>query len=175
MNNPYPLEPHVHKTWIIDQIRALNPKTVLDVGCAGGTGLWFYSKEFPEIKFTGIDLLAENVLKEREELFNGKVKLEVGDIRAISFKDNSFDLVISDSVINTLDRKDDIVAVKELTRVAKKHVLFLEQNCLPDQFGSNNYGHDFKTLLPEIKLIFKVTGYGDSTWDEYGWLMRYDK
>lgn len=48
-----PILPRVQR--VIEIVRTLNPRTVIDVGCGRGTALWPMMEAFPGVAFTGTD------------------------------------------------------------------------------------------------------------------------
>lgn len=105
-----------------------NPKTLLDVGC--GTG------ELVQIlRRLGIDAKGLDISQEALDLARNDVKpfLKQGNITAIPFADNSFDLVVSFDVLEHIERSKLKKVVKETVRVAKKkiiHKIYTTENVL---------------------------------------------
>jgi len=94
----------------------LTEKSLLDVGCAKGFMLYDLLKLVPGIELAGIDIskyAIDNCLPEVKEL------LSVADARALPFKDQSFDVVISINTIHNLDLEDCKQALREISRVSK--------------------------------------------------------
>jgi ubiquinone/menaquinone biosynthesis C-methylase UbiE len=94
----------------------LTEKSLLDVGCAKGFMLYDLLKLVPGIELAGIDIskyAIDNCLPEVKEL------LSVADARALPFKNQSFDVVISINTIHNLDLEDCKQALREISRVSK--------------------------------------------------------
>ena len=69
--------------------------SILDVGCGfGDLGHWL-SINFPNIKYTGIDINS-NLIKLGKEKF----KLDLSQNSVLNYKSNSFDLVVSNGIFN---------------------------------------------------------------------------
>lgn len=168
--NIYPETPHIHKEWILEELKKLKPSTVLDVGCGSGLGVWHYTKELPDIEFTCIDS-DDSVLTLNQHFAGRNVEFHRGDISKLPYTDETFDLVLCDSVFNCLTEEQAEIAGKEVLRVSKRYILLLEHHSLIKEGRSN----DFTKLFPGIEFIKKVEGYGDPTWDRIGWLMLVDK
>ena len=105
--------------------KELKGKKLLDAGC--GTG-WF-SRRAVELGavVTSLDV-GENLLNEVKK--KCETTRVVGDVTALKFKDNSFDIIVSSDVIeHTPDPK---LAIKEMARVLKKGgvlALTVPNNC----------------------------------------------
>ncbi len=94
-----------------------NSNSVLDLGCGEG--------HIGELLFnrihSGIDITKKDLEKAKER--NTYEKLVLADAKKLPFKDNSFDIVFSNSVIEHIDGIDAVLS--EVTRVLKKDGLFI--------------------------------------------------
>lgn len=91
--------------------------SVLDVGC--GTG-----KLLELLRETGFDVTGVEYAEKGVEICQEKdLNVRQGDIRDLQFKDDSFDTVISQHVLEHIDA--DVHAMSELCRVAKQRVVCL--------------------------------------------------
>jgi SAM-dependent methyltransferase len=95
---------------------------VLDVGCCGGHFYTALRNAIPGVDYTGVDVTPEYLQVAREK-FPGVPFLE-GDVRALPLADASYDHVLCLFVLLHLGEDGVARAVKELTRVAKKQVIF---------------------------------------------------
>ncbi|HVL30177.1 MAG TPA: class I SAM-dependent methyltransferase [Sphingomicrobium sp.] len=127
-------------------IDRLAPKTVLEVGCGNGINLFSLAGHFPEVAFTGIDVVPNGIDVARK-LQSGVemppqladyIPLEVADpaafkridfvtggATALPFADGAFDLVFTVLTVEQLERVRD-QALAEIARIARGHVLMLE-------------------------------------------------
>tara|TARA_B100000575_G_C23115352_1_gene644692 strand:+ start:1118 stop:1777 length:660 start_codon:yes stop_codon:yes gene_type:complete len=92
--------------------------SVLDVGCAKGFMLYDLKEAINEITIAGIDVSKYAINNSKEEV---KKYLKVADAKNLPFKDNSFDVVISINTIHNLEIEECALALKEISRVSKKH------------------------------------------------------
>lgn len=94
---------------------------VLDVGCGAGTDTLVAAQMVgPEGRVTGIDMTAEMLAKARQsagELGVDNVELVEGEAERLPFPDESFDVVISNGVIDLVPDKDAVFS--EIFRVLR--------------------------------------------------------
>jgi len=97
-------------------------KYVLDVGCGAGKNAIYLAKKYG-CRVMGIDISREVVeIAEKNassEKLRDRVSFVVGDSRNIPFGDNSFDVVICESVLVFLSDEDRKKAISEYKRVVK--------------------------------------------------------
>lgn len=125
---------------LLDEIKPLKGKTILDVGCGSGNTVLVIAKEVgPEGKVVGVDLSPEGIAEAKRktaELGLEKVtEFRVADAEQLPFKDGSFDIVISECVVCLTPNKQK--ALNEKARVLK--------------FGGKIVMHDVvkRTSMPE--------------------------
>ena len=90
--------------------------SVLDVGCAKGFMLHDLSLAVPGITLSGIDI-SEYALENAIE--DMKPFLGIGNAKALTFSDNSFDVVISINTVHNLSREHCVQALREIERVSR--------------------------------------------------------
>lgn len=123
-----PLYDHVFQTFlsqghhdISEVIKGLKNKrtsNILEVGVGSGLTLPHIPSS---ISYTGIDInerMLEEARKKQNILRRSRISLEVMDARKLTYKDNSFDLVVAASVITAVDTP--LKVMKEMIRVTKK-------------------------------------------------------
>jgi len=98
--------------------RVSEGKTLLSIGCGYGRSACYLAGKYG-CKVVGIDiseLMIEGARKKaRKERVDGMVRFEVGNAENVHFKDESFDVVISEGTTVFLDKKR---AMSEYVRVA---------------------------------------------------------
>ncbi len=137
-----------------------NPKKILEAGCGTGRILMPLIKKGYLIE--GFDL-SKNMLKELSKK-NKNIKTKIGDIEKIPYKNNTFDLIYSITVLMHLP--DFKKAFKEMYRVTKKNGLIVFD--LPNRnsiwtrlsiiFNSNKKRTRLYSLK-ELKEYFKKYNY----------------
>jgi ubiquinone/menaquinone biosynthesis C-methylase UbiE len=95
--------------------------TVLDIGCGAGLDLYCAARlAGPTGKVTGIDLTPEMAAKARQNLDEAglkNVEVREGLAEELPFEDNSFDIVISNGVLNLSPHKGQLFS--EIHRVLR--------------------------------------------------------
>jgi SAM-dependent methyltransferase len=91
--------------------------SVLDVGCGAGVDLLIAARLVgPNGRVSGLDLTPEMVAKARSNL-GPRAEIALGTAEAIPFADESFDVVISNGVLNLCPSKEQ--AYREIHRVLR--------------------------------------------------------
>lgn len=140
--------------------------SVLDVGCAKGFMLFDLKKAISDIKVQGVDISSYAIENSKEEI---KKYLKVADAKELPFEDNSFDVVISINTIHNLDIDECAIALKEISRVSKKHSFVTVDAFRNDEEKKRMFQWNLtaKTILSVSDWIkfFKENNYkGDYYW-----------
>lgn len=111
----------------------LNPKTLLDVGCAEGKLVKWAARL--GIETYGIDISEEGFSKAKVFV---RRRCRIGDLLALPFKDNQIEVVSSLAVMEHIDKENTTKALSELLRVCQKYVFL--QICVKDNpFEGKHY------------------------------------
>ena len=104
-------------------LRGLQPTSLLDVGSGRGVFLWPLLDAFPEMPVLAIDVLERRVADIHAVGKGGsyRLKAQLGDVTALSFEDDSFDVCTVLEVLEHL--RNPAAAVRELVRVARRFVV----------------------------------------------------
>jgi ubiquinone/menaquinone biosynthesis C-methylase UbiE len=140
--------------WLIKQIRALQPKLILEAGCGFGRNLEFLIKEGIDPKIlTGLDFSRRLLSQAKRRLKGLPVKLVSGSVQHLPFADNSFDLVFTHGVLMHVKPADLAKALSELVRVAKKNLVLIEEiRPRPRQLNFFTWAHDYDSAIKRIGL-----------------------
>ena len=142
---------------ILEDENILPTGSVLDIGCGTGQTAAYIAKKF-DCNVTGIDNHPIMIEKARERLISNENKLKIrkGDAQNLDFVDDSFDLIIAESVIVFTDITKTL---NELSRVLKSEgkLILIEmtaEQCLSEELQEricSLYG--IYTILNEAEWI----------------------
>lgn len=94
----------------------LEPRTILDVGCASGWFVYQISKQFPEASCYGVDIYKNGIIYGRKKY--PRLKLKMGNAEKLFYKSNFFDVVICTEVLEHVENPEKVL--REIKRVLKK-------------------------------------------------------
>jgi predicted TPR repeat methyltransferase len=127
-----PVSTPVHISHCLERIIALNPQSVLDVGC--GFGLWgFLCREYldvwhgrvlPEqwqVRIDGVELFEPYIQAHQRAVYT---QVFVADIRQAVEAIDAYDLIIAGDVIEHLDKADGAAVLDRLYAKTQKALLF---------------------------------------------------
>ncbi len=109
--------------FILKRISEGKKLNILDIPV--GTGRFFEIYKDLNLNVTGADV-SEDMLRQAEKKakkLTFPVQLKIRDITHINLLENTYDIVLCIRLLNWLDKKSLKSALKELTRVSKKHVI----------------------------------------------------
>ncbi len=115
---------NIYYQTFLKELKKLDIKSVLDVGCGEGFILNKLKKEDIGTSWEGIDYSKDAI--EIGKKLHPYLDLKQGSIYDSKYKDNSFDLVICTEVLEHLE--DPQKALKEVLRISKKFVLLSVPN-----------------------------------------------
>ncbi|KAJ6604972.1 S-adenosyl-L-methionine-dependent methyltransferase [Mycena sp. CBHHK59/15] len=94
---------------------------ILDVGCGPGTMTTSFAKLVPDGHVTGIERSTEDVLQRARKSAAAQgvsnIAFAIGDVLALNFPDDSFDVVHAHQVLHHVP--DPVLALREIIRVTK--------------------------------------------------------
>jgi len=120
--------------WVLQKLDIAKPKSILDVGCGFGRLEPFIVdglKENAPERVVGIDFcqrmieLATEYLKDYPN--KDKIKLLMVDARALPYKDNEFDCIVTSELFTHMKFNDAQKAANEIKRVAGKYIFCMER------------------------------------------------
>jgi len=105
--------------YILEHLPSKERHTMLEIGAGNG----YFSHTFnAAFDLTSLDF-SKNMLEMNPLPWEQKI---VGDAEHLPFEDDSFDIVFCGNLLHHLE--DPLIAVREMKRVARKHVLLIEPN-----------------------------------------------
>ena len=112
------------KQLLLEQVKKLNPNSVLDVGAGEGFHLEMFRQNKIGKKLEGIEYMDEALLLAKQ--MHPKVTIKKGDIYKLPYQANSFDVVICTEVLEHIE--DPTAALTELVRVSRKYLILTVPN-----------------------------------------------
>jgi ubiquinone/menaquinone biosynthesis C-methylase UbiE len=127
-------------------IKALKPRTVLEVGCGDGINMFLLAGAFPDVSFTGLELtdaghtaarrlqhkskLPEHLLSyaplaQRDKEAFKRISFVQGNALTMPYQTGTFDLVMTVLSVEQMERIR-VKALREIARVTGGHLLSLE-------------------------------------------------
>lgn len=111
---------------IIKSLDLKSKDKILDLGCGNGYYLYLLKGMNSKLNLVGLDN-DKNAIESIKENIKGKVKLILGDVKKLPFRDNYFDKVLASEVIEHIDDEKKIIA--EAYRVLKPRGIFVLTTC----------------------------------------------
>lgn len=139
---------------------------ILDIGCAKGFMLFDFQQIIPGIQIQGIDISEYAIEHCKDEV---KPFVHVADARSLPYPAAEFDLVIAINTLHNLEKKDLILALKEIERVGKGKSFITIDAYRTEEEKELMFAWNLtaQTILhvEEWKELFKEAGYtGDYYW-----------
>ena len=129
---------------------------ILDVGCGKGFLLYDFTLVIPGVEVVGIDVSDYAIANAKEEV---KDRLRVGNANSLPFADGEFDLVYSINTLHNLHNYDLDKALREISRVGKKHKYICVES--------------YRTEVEKANLLYwQVTCEAFCTPEEWAWWFR---
>jgi 2-polyprenyl-3-methyl-5-hydroxy-6-metoxy-1,4-benzoquinol methylase len=110
-------------THVLSMLEGINPRSLLDIGSGRGAFLWPMVARFEDLEVTAVDRLEHRVADIEAVRAGGitRVRAQIDDVTALSFDDDSFDVVTILEVLEHLH--DPAAAARETLRVASRFVI----------------------------------------------------
>ena len=129
---------------------------ILDVGCGPGTITAGLAERVPDGHVTGIDTAPEVLARAREATAAlGNVRIEVGDVYALDYPDDTFCVLHAHQVLQHLG--DPVRALREMRRVCKPGGLIAARDA---DYGAMVWYPDFQAL-DEWRTLYRTVARGN--------------
>ena len=154
--------------WGMEHIGDLAPAAILDCGCGGGRNIKVLLERFPDAVGWGLDYSEISVEKRREvnkaAIEGGRCNVVQGDVSALPFDENSFDLVTAFETVYFWPGLE--MCFKQVFRVLKPGGIFLIMN---ESDGTDPMGEKWEKMIDGMRLytgeelaaILKKSGFVD--------------
>lgn len=167
---------HPHRELIMAALKSLNWVSLWEVGCGPGPNLVRILHTFKDQprQLGGSDINPDAIELARTTFKGGKFHVESTEDMMLS--DNSVDIVLSDASLIYVSPLKIRGVVKEITRIARNHIVFCEFNStslwerwlLRWRTGYNAY--NYQRLLEEAGCYdIKIIKIPPEFWDGYPW------
>ena len=114
---------------IRSQIKNKSIKSVLEVGCGIGLNIFPLAKDFPEVKFTGIDISSTGITICKEKLASlneyKNISFFEENAKNLTFTSNSFDLTYTVLALEQMNQIKTQV-IENIRRITSKKIVFIE-------------------------------------------------
>jgi ubiquinone/menaquinone biosynthesis C-methylase UbiE len=148
---------HPHrKELLLEFSRFSEVDNVLELGSSWGPNLFLLQKSNQGIHYLGIDI-SKQMANAGNEYFRSNninnIKISCGDMTSLSsFRDNEFDIIISDAALIYVDNKNIIPYVNEIVRIAKLGLIIIEF----DDESNDPFGKTFEaTWIRDYRAVFQ--------------------
>jgi SAM-dependent methyltransferase len=144
-----------YQSLFVEQVKALAPASLLDVGCGYGLYLKEFEAHLPALHLEGCDISPTQLDACREFLGpKTRVLLKESEPYKLPYADKSFDVTITYGVCLYVphDKIDDFV--REIARVTKRHYLFIENSRGDDGYSYNN--HDYPAVFARVGIPLTI-------------------
>lgn len=100
-----------------------NPKSILDVGCGGGSFTRILAKKYLKAQITGIDFSKSAIEYAKSQKNPSNIKFEVPETLELNAEPKSFDVVTATLVCHHMNDAQLIEFLKRAKKVAKKAII----------------------------------------------------
>jgi ubiquinone/menaquinone biosynthesis C-methylase UbiE len=139
---------------VLSFFRALEIRSILDVGSATGRGLREFTAALPDALVCGVEPVAALLQQGAVEGVTESVSLLQATGDALPFADHSFDAVSEFSILHHVPDPSAVVA--EMLRVARRVVVIVDSN----RFGQGSF----------LARLFKLALYKTGAWEAFNYV-----
>ncbi len=138
--------------WLLDQIKTINPQTILEAGSGFGRNLNLISPHLKSSQsLVGIDISLNLLQKSLRK--NPQINHIQANLHHLPFAPNSFDLVFTHGVLMHQAPSHITISLKELIQTSKKHLILIEEiRPMPRQINHYTFAHNYPHLLKKHHL-----------------------
>ena len=167
---------HPHRKLIVDKVVEMNPKSVLEVGCAVGVNLYLIKKALPDVIIAGCDINEQAVIKAREKLPGADIR--VARAESLPYQRGAFDLILTDACLIYINPDRMYRVMKDFRRIANRF-LFNEFHTEDDykralMLRTDNYfAYNYNKVLMKAKLTkIPEDAWPGEPWKSTGYLIE---
>lgn len=148
-----------HRQWLAQHLLAIpDMKQILEIGCGWGANLEVLAKRDRSLKLAGVDINLPSIKKGQVRFMSlglENIKLFEGRANNLEkFKDGSIDVVFTDAVLLYIGPDQIEGCIREMKRVARKAVVFLEMHqegiCIGGRYTRDGWVRDYGVLCRKV-------------------------
>ncbi|HEV8405032.1 MAG TPA: class I SAM-dependent methyltransferase [Nitrososphaera sp.] len=143
--------------FLLNHIKGLSFNTVLEVGCGFGRITKQLLENFPETRYTAVDLSPDQIENAKRFVNNSKVNFAVSDIQSFSSV-NKFDLVLAVEVLLHIKPEDINSTISKLLSLTNKYFVHVDwhEEITPPEYTTDSYCfmHDFDEIYSRLGLQY---------------------
>ena len=161
----YMAAPRARVARIVELVRQLAPKTLVDLGCGNGRLLEEIAAAMPDVRLAGIDLSMRQIEENRARV--PEVEWRVADLQHPMLED-TYHVVVASEVIEHLD--DAAMLLRNAHALARRggHLILTTQSG-PLRETERRVGHVRHFTAAELRALLEQTGWTPlPVWNE-GW------
>ncbi len=164
---------HAHRLVILVELKKFGEiGSVLELGSSWGANLLLIRNHYPGLKFVGVDISKEIVDLGNKYFRSRKIEninLIRRDMTSLnSFRDNEFDIIISDASLIYIDKKKIANYAKEMCRIARYGLIIVEFDNDSNDAGGTvyqaNWVRDYRTVFQKFSDRIEKRGFDENTW-----------
>jgi SAM-dependent methyltransferase len=111
--------------WLCDQLKAMEFKSVLEVGSFAGRNLFYLQQAFPNAELTGLEINPTAVRYAREKV--PKASFVESDLHDLDAMNGAYDLVFTSGVLIHIPPADLKGVLEKLDRKSTRYLIHLEE------------------------------------------------
>lgn len=173
---------HPHRDQIVAAVAALEPESVLEIGCASGANLARLRQRLPGVRLVGVDINRKALQVARRHFAEDR-DMEFREGRADRLeKLPGVDVVLFDAVLMFIAPDRIRAVLLESLRLASKGVVLNEYHAADRTdglFDGGRWVYDLVALIrelaPGLRVDIQPSAFHGGLWDEYGTLITVRK
>lgn len=166
---------HPHRTQIIVELKKLEFKSLLEVGCNAGANIQRIRKEFKldDNDLAGVDVNDDAIRFVQKKLPD--IIWRIGNAKDLPFIDKEYDVVLADAVLMYADPTEVEKILSEMNRVAKKAIIICDWDGENDEIRDGHWCRNYEKLLKEMgfqvnKIKIKKWPTKSGNWEKHGYI-----
>ena len=166
---------HPHRDQIINELKKIEFKSLLEIGCNAGANIQRIRKEFKidDGNLAGVDINLDSILFVQKKLPD--VLWKVQNAKYLPFRDKEYDIVLADAVLMYADPTEAEKILFEIDRVAKKAIIICDWFSEQDEIKDGHWCRDYELLLKEMgfdsyKVKIKKWPTKSGNWERNGYI-----